>query len=358
MTIEPHFHYEALEFFLNGKRFNPMIQEDLLSPVEKANAVIITLPAFIDHELNWEKQIELAREKKNLQIVWHVSFDYENKPFSPFDPLYFNAFNLALEAFNQTVYPQFTKRTLGVCLYKGDLNLFSRLKKCAQLQEHYEEFLSDYKADPSSFLNTLFGLNVFSDYVHRLASILPESVFPFCMLDATSYPSSLAAMLLCKRRFEHFLVAVKNKHFIRELNWQSGQINASYPISKPSIALALPSDFLMSAQILDELKKLSERLEQAHIVFRFIPEEYLNEEWHQLDEIIYLSSALTPKGLRMLQGFEAAGGSLICYGKPLGLEQEITLDTFIGRKIGAEGFEPPTHCSQSSCASQTALCSD
>lgn len=30
-----------------------------------------------------------------------------------------------------------------------------------------------------------------------------------------------------------------------------------------------------------------------------------------------------------------------------------------GKKpIGAEGFEPPTHCSQSSCASQTALCSD
>ena len=28
------------------------------------------------------------------------------------------------------------------------------------------------------------------------------------------------------------------------------------------------------------------------------------------------------------------------------------------KKIGAEGFEPPTHYSQSSCASQTALCSD
>jgi tRNA (guanine-N7-)-methyltransferase len=31
---------------------------------------------------------------------------------------------------------------------------------------------------------------------------------------------------------------------------------------------------------------------------------------------------------------------------------------FRKKAIGAEGFEPPTHCSQSSCASQTALCSD
>ena len=328
MTIDIHFYYEALEFFLNGQRFTPLIQEDSLYPVTKANAQIITLPASINHELNWEKQLELASEKKN-QVLWHISFDYESQPFSPFDPLYFNAFNLAIEAFNKTVYPQFIKRTLGVCLYKGDLDLFSRLKKCAQLQEHHEEFLSDYKTEPSSFLNTLFGLNLFSDYIHRLASALPEALFPFCLLDGSSYSSSLASLLLCKRRFEHFLVAVKHPHFIRELTWQKGLVSPSYPISKPTIALALPSDLLISGQIITQLHHLSERLEQAQIAFRFIPEEYLNEEWHELNEIIYLSSALSPKGLRMLQGFEAAGGTLICYGKPLGLEQELTVDAFI-----------------------------
>jgi hypothetical protein len=49
-----------------------------------------------------------------------------------------------------------------------------------------------------------------------------------------------------------------------------------------------------------------------------------------------IEEAVSVQGQRHLKGFIAAGGE----------------------KFGAEGFEPPTHCSQSSCASQTALCSE
>ena len=67
-----------------------------------------------------------------------------------------------------------------------------------------------------------------------------------------------------------------------------------------------------------------------------IPETRLNEMWDGLDEIYVIDEAVSIQGERHLKGFIAAGGE----------------------KFGAEGFEPPTLCSQSRCASQTALCSE
>jgi hypothetical protein len=69
---------------------------------------------------------------------------------------------------------------------------------------------------------------------------------------------------------------------------------------------------------------------------RMIPEQRLNEMWGGLDLLYVIEEAVSLQGKRHVKGFEAAGGEI----------------------FGAEGFEPPTHCSQSSCASQTALCSE
>jgi tRNA (guanine-N7-)-methyltransferase len=77
-------------------------------------------------------------------------------------------------------------------------------------------------------------------------------------------------------------------------------------------------------------------LERFRDSYRLIPELQLNQMWDGLDELYIFENHLCPQGRRHVQGFIAAGG----------------------KTFGAEGFEPPTHCSQSSCASQTALCSE
>ena len=82
-----------------------------------------------------------------------------------------------------------------------------------------------------------------------------------------------------------------------------------------------------------------------------IEELFLTESWEGVDRLYVLSEATTSQGKRKLLGFCAAGGTVIVEGESLGLPNEVLVKNF-----GAEGFEPPAYWSQTSRASQTALC--
>ena len=154
--------------------------------------------------------------------------------------------------------------------------------------------------------------NIFGELLHRLSSFLPDDAAPYCLFEHSSFGKGRTAQLLSKTRFCHL-------HLSLEDNTSSNGI-------------LLPADEACTPEILAKLEQLMEKV-GPH---RIIPETRLNEMWEGLDAIHVIEETVSAQGERHLKGFIAAGGE----------------------KFGAEGFEPPTLCSQSRCASQTALCSE
>lgn len=256
----------------------------------------VILPASISSELNWRCQID---EMKALEEPFLISLDFGFglSPFFLNDQTVFQTLILTIDQFSKEVWPLIKDRCRGLVLYQGPLHLLSGLTIA------------------EGELTLVEAATVFGDYLHRLASFLPDEATPYCLFEHdASLTAGERAHLLSSERFAH--------------------LNLSLNPSNSAIGVLLPPDELCSVDI---IQKLDQLLTQR-IDLRVIPESRLNELWNGLDELIVIEGAISKQGRRQILGFEAAGG--------------------VVKKFGAEGFEPPTHCSQSSCASQTALCSE
>ena len=257
---------------------------------------MITLPAFLDSDLDWTSAHALALKTEG-PILWEFDFGFSGKRLVLSDPAIFFSYTLAIEQFVKTLWQEFKERSAGVILYRGSADVFCRILVAEEGDQE------------------LLAASIFADYIHRLASFLPEEIKPFCLFEGPhSFSPARFLQLTSKDRFWHLELSLKE-------------------LSDSSTGLLFPEDDLCTESIrahLDELLKDQE--------YRIIPEGRLTEMWHGLDELIVIEEAITTRGKRQIMGFLAAGGKVI--------------------KFGAEGFEPPTHCSQSSCASQTALCSE
>ena len=251
---------------------------------------MIILPAMLLSDLDWTeaRQAALAAE---APILWEFDFGFNatQAPLFLSDRALFHAFVLAIEEFSKRLWKEFSSRTQGVVLYRGSLAIVHRIVTEGDEVEAAE---------------------VFGDYLHRLASFLPDDVTPYCLFESTPFSKGRTAQLTSKERFLH--------------------LNLSLEENLSKTGILLPPDELCTPAV---LQKLEELMDREH---RIIPELRLSEMWEGLDKLYTIPEAVTSQGRRHLKGFEAAGGEI----------------------FGAEGFEPPTHCSQSSCASQTALCSE
>lgn len=261
---------------------------------------IVVLPASVSSDLVWTSQIEAMRS--SIDSLWvFLDFGIGSSPFFLEDSATFHSLLLAVSQFSREVWPLIKERCQGVILFRGSLSALSLLSSSER----------DWTAVKAA---TAFG-----DYLHRLASFLPDEAAAYCLFeDHGSFTPGEAAHLLSSERFLHLSLSL-------------------HPCDSP-IGVLLPPDELCSGAIIQKLDQLLARYQEQKMALRVIPERRLNELWNGLDELIIFEEALSSQGKRHLIGFEVAGG--------------------VVKRFGAEGFEPPTHCSQSSCASQTALCSE
>ena len=259
----------------------------------------IILKASLDSDLNWDGARGLAIQSEG-PILWEFDFGFPLKNISLNDAGVFFSYTLALEQFAKTLHQEFKERSAGVVLYRGSPDVFLRV-------------LVTEEGDQE-----LIAASMFAEYFHRLGSFLPEEVKPFCLFEgAHSFSRARLLQLTSKDRFWHL-----------ELSLQETQ--------EYSKGVLLPEDEFLTPSVEACLEKLLSSLEGQN--YRVIPEGRLVEMWHGLDTLIMIDQSVSFQGTRKIMGFLATGGEVI--------------------KFGAEGFEPPTHCSQSSCASQTALCSE
>ncbi len=180
----------------------------------------------------------------------------------------FFSLTLALEEFVRSVLPEFREKTLGTLLFRGSIEIFEVLGKG----------------------DALAGADFLADYLHRLASFLPDEVSAYCFFEGGNiYSVGKRAQLLSKDRFWHVHLSLEEALI-------------------PSLGVLLPEDAFCSPSVLEALTDILEGLEPG--TYQVIPEVRLTEMWQGLDTLIVIEEGVSHQGRRKLQGFEAAGGEV------------------------------------------------
>ncbi|HRD56360.1 MAG TPA: hypothetical protein PLC42_08200 [Parachlamydiaceae bacterium] len=275
----------------------------------------IYLDCKLTASLDFQQEKKRAQDaiEQGLKLCFELDFGIS--------PLFFKSseilsFQLALKHFEETFFLEFKDDVEMVFLYKGDLN-FAKGKK----EENSEAFLHwlQLKSLDFSFCSNeaLFSFFCRDQIMEVLRAItLDFSDMPFSLLlDASQIEDPfLLAFLAEKKHFSPFQVLLIGKAAEEE---------------KAPLAISLPSFEEVLKKRDKSFENLFDFFTEKKIAYRTISESCLLTEWHLVDFLFASSSLTTQNGKRMLQGFLAAGGTLVTLGAPFELDGEIPFPEFI-----------------------------
>lgn len=271
-------------------------------------SVDLSLKASLDFT-SLLKEVEEIASKGNC-IFWDIDFDFDLVGGLFTHPLRFSTYQMSLKEFSSQILEKYPEVSSGLSLYKGESDVSAILETNQELLQMYQELLEG--KDDTHFNRELFSLTVLVEFLHRLGSIVPETI-PLHSFFHLSHAYRLAeiATLFSRERFLHLKFQVEESPLPFEEK------------EEPTWGIILPQEHLMDYELLEAmLQKLMKKT--AH--FRILPEGLVSELWHGLDHILFSSKCLTKEGKRMLQGFNAAGGTAVYFDNGIGLVDEKALE--------------------------------
>ncbi|WP_068468128.1 hypothetical protein [Candidatus Protochlamydia phocaeensis] len=343
-------------------------QENMTAPF---NAVCIRLDGRMQADLTWEKARKEAHQAvlEGKVLLWEIELGlFDQLPFALTNQTQYLSLCLSLEHFRDTLWKEFKAVTLGLSLYRGSAD-FSRHFSWDDIQLHnLREWLEEGFKDQRSFkeetglslssfahltpqdleqseggrqLLRIFCRDVRIEYLALLASRLPDALPCYLFLDASSLKDRplWQAQLLHPERFEHLNLALKGATLpLAAWGWDSPSFSYGYVGKQPAlyvplpkeikIGICLPSMSCFRPSYFDGLDHALRRLLERAVPFRLIAEDHLITNWDGLDYLLYAPTGLSHQGKRKLQGFCAAGGTVVSTGECLGFPQELIFKDF------------------------------
>lgn len=326
--------WERPHFLIDDKLFIPQIF-DGTGPIPSGfNAVTISLDGRMQSDLNWKQADLLAQQvvDQGLLLFWDLNlglFTELSLPLS--DQSQFQALILSIDHFLQTLWQKYREHTFGLCLYRGKGQFASQFPWNDEQESHFRIWMETHQG--SELHRDLYGRDVVSSYLNMLADKLPGALEGFILIDLEGVASPLEqALLLHRERFPRLHIGVKGAlgPFLG-LSWDdpvfcSGYIGSGSPmlVETPSCAygICLFGADLVHAVHDEGMEQAIRWLTEKGHSFRMVYEESLTAEWDGLDFLFVSSKGLSAMGKRKLQGFCAAGGTVITLGDPIGLALE------------------------------------
>jgi len=322
------------------------------------NGVVITLDGKAKSDLEWIPQIRKAERfmEAGYRVLWMLDLGlFDELPFSLFNNSQIMTLSLGIDHFNESIWERFSSDSFGLCLYRGALD-FSKAfswdeKQTSNLKEWMKErgVMGDINFEelpPAIEKNilSLYACDVGMDYLDILAQSVSDDVECFALLDiADTSDSLLQARLLNTERSDRIRFVVKGGRLPpQDLVWGGencpfgliGEGSVDSPKeNKAALGLCMPEVSIVSSEYYEVLKDVIEQLTEKNIFFRFVSEAKLTTEWDGLDYLIVSEKLLSPFGIRKLQGFCAAGGTVVNLGDQLDLSQEISFSEWIKSSI-------------------------
>lgn len=337
---------------------------------EGFDAVRIVIDGTIKADLSWKKEREaaLAYITQGLKILWEIDLGLPGSLHQSLgNRTQFLGLTLSLEHFCNTLWKEYRKETVGLCLYRGPVDFTDAypwdeeqiLNLQGWIKDQYpilDEFVSETHVAASDFtgltvddlaksdvgrdLLKCFCRDAVGEYFSLLAARVPDSLPLFLLFDTRGVKDSmLTARLLSKERYPRFHIASKIDAGAPilggEISWDgmaaekgiiSREIENSMSEGKATLGFCLPRMTLSRPSSLEFLSRALDALIAHNILFRVIPEVNLAAEWDGLDYYLVDNQHVEIQFKRKLQGFCAAGGTVVYLGQSLGLAQEIPFE--------------------------------
>jgi hypothetical protein len=321
------------------------------------NTVKISLDGRINSDLDWKiaKEKALKFIERGFSIFWELDLGlFSSLHYSISNQTQFLALGLSLEHFRDHIWTVFSENTVGISIYQGSADfalsfkwdeeqilnlrgwLEERFETVQSLSEELNLEVSDFrviypyqleKTKEGAQILSLFCRDACVDYMALLATRLPETSDCYLLLDFKEVDKDalFQAQLASQDCFNFLKLVTKDSLLpLSEFCWND--VLMTHEISSPAVSLGVcfpPKEMCRPSQF-KGLREVLLKLIAQKTAFRIISETNLITEWEGLDELIYVPSGLSSQGKRKLQGFCAAGGTLITLGEKLGLANEIT----------------------------------
>lgn len=244
------------------------------------------LDGSITSQLDWAKELSEADGAKN-PLVWHLDMQlFSSLKRGLTHSGDFQALVLALEHFKTVVWPRFGERTAKVILFQGSLDMRSLFPWDSIQEENFNKWIQGHSL--SEKLLRQYCLTACAEYLNLLVQKMPDEIPLTLQFEASSIGDPFEkAQLLNPEQFPRF-----NLEVLGGEPWTLSSFGDA--------ALCLP----LTQKSAPAVRALSEQC-------RLIPESALVYSWDRLERLYYDPAAISQVGKRKLQGFCAAGGTII-----------------------------------------------
>lgn len=248
---------------------------------------IVAIDAKPASSLNWNQEIQDTEEliKNGYKVCFELNLDLFT---ASYNQARLQSVILAIDEFRSRILERFFEHTVAVILYRSQ-------KTFASIEER----------------------DVQMDILDLLRQELPDNVCVLLLFDCSNLqdPYSFIRMF-APDRFSLFTLCLTNAPlFFSYCGWNKGNALLGYigrDIShylpqECSKGLVMPK-FSSNAET---IKPLLDDLIAQKEHFKIISEDLLALEWAGLDELYVQKAMLAPSTLRLIEGFAAAGGTVI-----------------------------------------------
>lgn len=254
---------------------------------------MIVCDARFSSNLDWSP---LRKEAFDLiaageKILWFLDFGLFNQLQKPLYNLgQFASFGLAIDHFHEKLWREFHKFSQGVVLYKGNADFSFSLSWDEQQKKDFSVWLHEREAVESELTLKLYARDVYADYLEQLSKRLSKEIQPYLIFNKLPSDPLLKALLTHPEVYSSFT--------LQEDIWKVKE-EIETGIDMPLSSMVKEASLLPYKGIFETLKGQN---------YKLIPENQLITSWEGLDKLYYHPQAISPSGMRKIQGFIAAGG--------------------------------------------------
>ena len=332
--------------------------------------MLIDLEGGLRATLDWKAARQRAIDGAALGkgIFWKIHLGLFSQLFYPLEnQMQHQSLKLSLEHFKETLWSEFKERTVGLCIYQGDLDFSLHFPWDELQQSNFRLWLKEHFGDSHTFhmemheptgavatedlmsidtyalssspagkqLVRLFCRDACAEYLTLLTNHLPDALPLFVLMDNTLDNPLYIAQLASQERFDRLHVALRKSPMPAAFTWDipsgstgnqtavlatNSHLAATVGVCLPAMHLCRPSHYL-------GLELALTWLLQNKVDFRLVPEGMLTSGWDGLDYLLVVPSGLSAAGTRMLRGFCAAGGTVVIMDAPDGKALNLPLMT-------------------------------